>query len=146
MESGGIKDLSGYRYEKAVSNIDVAKMLFASGNYDVALNRAYYAAFDAMRAVNALDGFDSSKHSGVIAHFNQEYVKTGKFPSTTSGIIRNASRLREKSDYEDFYEPDKEETSDAIMDVEVFLNDVKAYLSSREFYSKPHRVPLRRYR
>ena len=131
MESGGIKDLSGYRYEKAVSNIRVAKMLYASGNYDVALNRAYYAAFDAMRAVNALDGFDSSKHSGVIAHFNQEYVKTGKFPSTTSGIIRKASRLREKSDYEDFYEPDKEETSDAIMDVEVFLNDVKAYLKQQ---------------
>ena len=128
MESGGVKDLSGYRYEKAVSNIDVAKMLFASGNYDVALNRAYYSAFDAMRAVNALDGFDSSKHSGVIAHFNQEYVKTGKFPSTTSGIIRKASRLREKSDYEDFYEPDREETSDAIISVEVFLNDVEAYL------------------
>ena len=32
-------------------------------------------ATDAMRAVNALDGFDSSKHSGVIAHFNQMYVK-----------------------------------------------------------------------
>ena len=30
--------------------------------------------------------------------------------------------------YEDFYEPDKEETSDAIMNVEVFLNDVEAYL------------------
>ena len=131
MESGGIKDLSGYRYEKAASNINVAKMLLVFGNYDVALNRAYYAAFDAMRAVNALDGFDSSKHSGVIAHFNQEYVKTGKFPSTTSGIIRKASRLREKSDYEDFYEPDKEETSDAIMNVEVFLNDVKAYLKQQ---------------
>ena len=102
MESGGIKDLSEYRYEKAVSNINAAKMLFASGNYDAALNRTYDSAFDAMRAVNALDGFDSSKHSGVIAHFNQEYVKTGKFPSTTSGIIRKASRLREKSDYEDF--------------------------------------------
>ena len=131
MESGGIKDLSGYRYEKAVSNIDVAKMLFASGNYDVALNRAYYSAFDAMRAVNALDGFDSSKHSGVIAHFNQEYVKTGKFPSTTSGIIRKASRLREKSDYEDFYEPDIEETSDAIISVEAFLKDVEAYLKKQ---------------
>ena len=128
MESGSIKDLSGYRYEKAVSNIGVAKRLYDSGNYDVALNRAYYSAFNAMRAVNALDGFDSSKHSGVIAHFNQEYVKTGKFPSTTSGIIRKASRLREKSDYEDFYVPDKEETQDAIISVEVFLNDVKAYL------------------
>ena len=42
-------------------------------------NRSYYAIFHAIRSVNALDGFDSSKHSGVISHFNQEYVKTGMF-------------------------------------------------------------------
>lgn len=79
MEGGSIKDLAKYRFEKAVSNIKVAKTLYSSGDYSVALNRAYYSAFDAIRAINALDGFDSSKHSGVIAHFNQEYVKTGKF-------------------------------------------------------------------
>ena len=81
-----------------------------------------------MRAVNALDGFDSSKHSGVIAHFNQEYVKSGQFAPTTSAIIRKASRLREKSDYEDFYEPDKEETADTIAKVEIFLKDTEDYL------------------
>lgn len=27
------------------------------------------------RAVNTLDGFDSSKHSGVIANFNHNYIK-----------------------------------------------------------------------
>ena len=84
-----------------------------------------------MRAVNALDGFDSSKHSGVIAHFNQEYVKTGQFPLNTSSVIRKASMLREKSDYEDFYEPDKEETSDIIQKVEGFLRDAEAYLKSQ---------------
>lgn len=128
MADGSIKELSRYRFEKALSNITLAKALYESENYGVALNRAYYSAFDAMRAVNALDGFDSSKHSGVITHFNQEYVKTGKFPPTTSAIIRKASMLREKSDYEDFYEPDKEETADIISKVEVFLKDTNAYL------------------
>lgn len=102
MEGGRIEDLSKYRYEKALSNLTIASTLYNSASYGVALNRAYYSAFDAMRAVNALDGFDSSKHSGVISHFNQEYVKTGIFPSTSSSIIRKASMLREKSDYEDF--------------------------------------------
>ena len=128
MESGSIIDLSKYRFEKALSNIVVSKTLFASGNYGAALNRAYYSAFDAMRAVNAPDGFDSSKHSGVISHFNQEYVKSGKFPPTTSAIIRKASMLREKSDYEDFYIPDKDETADIIAKVDVFLKDTEAYL------------------
>lgn len=130
MADGSIKDLSKYRFEKALSNITVAKSLYETGDYGVALNRAYYSAFDAMRAVNALDGFDSSKHSGVIAHFNQEYVKAGKFPPTSSAIIRKASMLREKSDYEDFYEPDKEETADIIDKVEVFLKDIRIYLQN----------------
>lgn len=60
MEGGSIKDLAKYRFEKAVSNITVAKTLYSSGDYSVALNRAYYSAFDAIRAINALDGFDSS--------------------------------------------------------------------------------------
>ena len=128
MESGSIKTLSKYRFKKALSNIAVAKTLNASGEYCFALNRAYYSAFNAMRAINALDGFDSSKHSGVIAHFNQEYVKTGKFPPATSGIIRKASMLREKSDYEDFYEPEPEETSETIAKVESFLKDAENYL------------------
>ncbi len=132
MENESITELSGYRFGKATANINVAKTLCEAGEYEVALNRAYYAAFDAMRAVNALDGFDSSKHSGVIAHFNQEYVKNGVFPATTSAVIRKASMLREKSDYEDFYEADGEETSDVIEKVESFLKDVEAYLKSKK--------------
>ena len=131
MESGSVKDLSKYRFEKAISNIGIARVLYESGDYDVALNRAYYSAFDAMRAVNALDGFDSSKHSGVIAHFNQAYVKTQLFPASTSSVIRKASMLREKSDYEDFYVADKEETLDTIIKVESFLKDAEAYLRSK---------------
>lgn len=120
MENDSVKDLSKYRFEKACSNIGIAKTLYEAGEYEVALNRAYYCVFDAMRAINALDGFDSSKHSGVIAHFNQEYVKTQIFPTSTSSVIRKASMLREKSDYEDFYEADKEETFDLIVNVERF--------------------------
>lgn len=131
MESGSVKELSRYRFEKALSNVALARTLYQSRDYGVALNRAYYSAFDAMRAVNALDGFDSSKHSGVISHFNQTYVKTGRFVPTTSSIIRKASMLREKSDYEDFYEPDEEETADMIDKVELFLQDVKVYLTDR---------------
>ena len=57
-----IKTLSKYRYEKACKNLEIAQFLYEGESYGVAQNRAYYAAFDAMRAVNALDGFDSSKH------------------------------------------------------------------------------------
>ena len=128
---GKVKDLSKYRYEKAVKNLEIAEDLFEREVYGFALNRAYYAAFDAMRAVNALDGFDSSKHSGVISHFNKNHVKNGDFETVTSSIIRRASMMREKSDYEDFYEPEKEDTEKVIKEVEIFLIAEKAFLEKK---------------
>lgn len=84
-----------------------------------------------MRAVNALDRFDSSKHSGVISHFNKNHVKNGEFDVSTSSIIRRASMMREKSDYEDFYEPQKEDAETVIKEVEEFLAAVKVFLKEK---------------
>ena len=94
MESS-IKDLSKYRFETSLDSITDAKIMFDNGRYKNALNRAYYSIFHAIRAVCALDSFDSSKHSGVISYFNQHYVKTGIFPKDLSKVIRFASENRD---------------------------------------------------
>ena len=60
--------------------------------YSSAVNRAYYAIFHALRAVTALDGFDSGKHSGVIAYFNRNYVKNGIFNKRISKNIDKIGR------------------------------------------------------
>lgn len=124
----GIEELTKYRLEKAKRNLEVVDCLLEDEFYNFAINRAYYAAFDAMRAVNARDGFDSSKHSGVIAHFNQNYVKTGFFNAETSKVIKRASTLREKSDYEDFFEANEEEAKEAYELVKRFVADVETFL------------------
>lgn len=77
---GGLNALSKYRYERSCEELENSKILFGAGKYKLALNRSYYSIFHGMRAVNVLDDFDSSKHSGVIAHFNQFHVKEGHFP------------------------------------------------------------------
>ena len=95
---GTVEELSRYRFETGIEAINDAKLMYENERYKNALNRAYYGIFHAIRAVNALDGFDSSKHSGVIAHFNKNYVKEGVFPKELSKIIRLASENREKAD------------------------------------------------
>ncbi len=70
-----IRELSKYRMEKALEDLKASELLFEEEIYKVSLNRSYYAIFHAIRAVTVLDGFDSSKHSGVIAYFNQKFVK-----------------------------------------------------------------------
>ena len=131
-----VKALSKYRFEKAQKNIKVAESLLDDGFYEAALNRAYYALFDALRAVNALDKFDSSKHSGVISHFNQYHVKTGEFDTSVSSTIRMAARLRERSDYEDFYEPDQDEAKETIEATKELVESVRAFLVTKEVLKK----------
>ena len=74
-----------------------------SHDYKSSINRSYYSIFHALRAVLALDCFDSSKHSGVIACFNERSVKTGVFCKEISKIIRRARLMRENADYQDFF-------------------------------------------
>ena len=77
--AGSLTVLSAHRFKRAKEELSTAELLLHNANFRSSINRSYYAIFHAIRAVNALDGFDSSKHSGVISHFNQEYVKTGIF-------------------------------------------------------------------
>ena len=129
--AGSLKELAAHRFARAEEELGTAELLLKNFSFRSSLNRSYYAIFHAVRAVNALDGFDSSKHSGVIAHFNQEHVKTGEFPKSVSKIIRNASELREQADYEDFYTATREDAEAAFSDATVFIASVREYLSSQ---------------
>ncbi|MFA9464781.1 MAG: HEPN domain-containing protein [Velocimicrobium sp.] len=111
---GSIKELSVYRFEKAKEDLLTSKILLDQQMFKASINRAYYAMFHAMRAVTVLHGFDSSKHSGIIANFNQKYVKEGIFNKEASKIIKGAYMLREKSDYEDFYIASRKETEEQL--------------------------------
>ena len=125
---GSLKDLAYIRFERAHQNLAAAKSNLELGDYKTALNRSYYAIFHAIRAVNCMSGFDSSKHSGVIAYFNQNTVKTGKIDSDYSKIIKSASYCREKSDYDDFYVVSKKETEEQIENAVRFLNEIDGLL------------------
>ncbi len=129
---GSIKELSAYRYSKALEDLKASEVMLKEALYKVSINRSYYAIFHGIRAVTALVGYDSSKHSGIIAYFNQNFVKTGKFDKQSSKIVKSASFLREKSDYEDFYVASKQEAEKQLEDAKIFLSKVKGYLKDNE--------------
>ena len=128
-------DLAIARFEKAMDDYDMAKALQDLGKYRGVMNRSYYAVFHAIRAVNALDGFDSKKHSGVIAHFQQSYVKTKEFDTETSYIIEELKEVRNASDYDDFYVVSQEEALEQFKNAKIFLDKVKDYLISKGVFS-----------
>ena len=128
MEDRLRRELSDYRMRRAQETLADAKALLAVGRVESSVNRSYYAIFHGLRAVTALDGFDSSKHSGIIAPFNQIYVKTGVFDKEISKLIRIAFNTREKADYDDFAEITEQMTIDQAAAAQRVLAAIQRYL------------------
>ena len=124
-------DLSRYRFQKAEEMLTSAKRDMEARDYASANNRAYYAIFHAMRAVLALDGEDFRKHSAVIARFTLNYLKPEILPREYSKLISNASLIRNRSDYEDFYICSVADTNALFSGAVTFCGDVGEYLEQR---------------
>lgn len=123
-----LKQLAKYRMERAYEMLEASTINLLSGQYRTSLNRSYYAILHAIRAVNILDGFDSSKHSGCIAHFNQCFVKTNIIEKRVSSIIRDSSLMREKSDYDDFFIVSEKDAKEQLANAKEFVEIIQAYL------------------
>ena len=124
-------ELSKMRLEIAHERLTTVKAMLELGDYKASANRLYYAIFSAMRAVLALDGFDSKKHSGIIARFRQSYIKTGILDTEMSKIIDDLEVIREDSDYDDFYIILKEDVEIQAKRAEYFVSEVESYLQNQ---------------
>lgn len=127
-----VKELSKYRFECAKEMLDASKENLEIGQYRTSLNRSYYAVFHAMRAVNVLKGYDSSKHSGVIAYFNKNFLKEKLLDRSLYMIIKDTSYLREKSDYDDFFVANFQEAQKQLQNANIFIDSVAAFLEKNQ--------------
>lgn len=125
------KDLCHYRLEKAKKCLTSAKVLMQSGDYCSAANRSYYSIFHSIRGLLALEGIDFSKHSGVMAYFQRNYVKPGIFAKEYSKILTEAFEVRSESDYDDYFVISKEEVEEQIQNAEFFLNGIIKYVEKQ---------------
>lgn len=124
-------DLARWRLEKARKTFSEGQELLDANMYNGAVNRFYYAAFHAARALLAIKGLDSSKHSGVISLFNREFVKPGLISKESAKTLAMAFAERSEADYDDFKEFDEEETKRIKQDIENFMKEAKKYLSKQ---------------
>jgi len=121
--------LAKYRLEQARECLQMADVTMQTSLKN-SLNRSYYCVFHAMRAVLALDKFDSKKHSGIISAFRQRYIKTNIFPRHFSDIIEETFEIRNDSDYEDFFIIAESEAVQQLENARIFLTAVEEYIGN----------------
>lgn len=119
------KALILYRLESAKEKLKAAVDLLGNSDYKDSVSRSYYAIFTAARALLATKQLDSAKHSGVIALFNQHFVKTSIVHKETSKLIEKAKLYREQADYGDFFVVSKEEAEAQIQSAKRFIAEVE---------------------
>ena len=124
-------DLSKYRIQESKDSLIVAENCLNDGFYKDAINRSYYSAFYAIKAIWALDTVDFKRHKDVVAYFNKEYVATGIFQREIGRRLGILKQLREKSDYDDFYIASKEKAEEQLETTKIILSSVEGYLTNK---------------
>jgi len=126
---GTKRDLALYRIETAKADLHAAMVLFQAEEFRGANNRAYYAIFHAISAVQALEGKAYKRHKDAIANFNKDYIRTEVFPRSIGRKIAEAEEIRHASDYDDFYIATKEEAKEQIDTAKEVIQLIEMYIS-----------------
>ena len=133
MNAENMRELAKVRYERAKELIDEASELLQDEHYKSANNRAFYAGEKAVKAALAAIGKDSESHNGVVKTFNMEFIHQpcDFFSRDDLRILQSMERIRNASDYDDFYVANKAECEDQVKKARQLLRSVSTYLESQ---------------
>jgi uncharacterized protein (UPF0332 family) len=119
-----IETIIKYRLERAKESMGDAKQLFENGSLHSVVNRIYYAMFYSVIAL-LLTRHLSSKHSGVRALFNREFVNKGKLDKDSGRFYSEIFEKRQKGDYKDLVEFKREEVEIWLKKGEMFVKKIE---------------------
>jgi uncharacterized protein len=118
-----LEKLARHRLARAKDAFGEGEHLLTKGASMGAVNRFYYVAFYAARAILALRELDSSRHSGVITLFQKHFVKSGLITTDTAKALPRAFEKRQKSDYGDFSTVTAKEARSVRDEVKTFVEE-----------------------
>ncbi len=124
------KDLIQYRLESAREMLHDARVLQENGGSAVSIvNRAYYSVFYAALALLVTADIEPIKHAGVLAKFDELFIRQGIFPKEMSKIIHHAFGMRQAGDYQKSKVITEEQAIEVLKSAEEFVRAVEGKLS-----------------
>lgn len=129
------KDLIQYRLEMAQEMLKDARVLKENDGSPVSIvNRAYYSVFYAALALLVTVDTEPSKHVGVLAKFDELFVREGIFPKEMSRILHHAFDMRQAGDYQKSRVVTEEQAVDVLLSAEKFVKAIEKKLSQEYLY------------
>jgi uncharacterized protein (UPF0332 family) len=125
MAAGNLKESQRW-LNKAGTSLIAAESLMAEGLFHDAISRAYFAMFYAAKALLIRDGFETSKHSAVIATFGREYSRTGRIDSRYHRLLIEGFKRRQKADYDVYWMIDHDTAKAYLTEARSFVRAVES--------------------
>ncbi|MCP9447853.1 MAG: HEPN domain-containing protein [Nitrospira sp.] len=115
---------------KAREKARVARDLYAKGEWDDAISRAYYAAYHAAQAALLTEGQRADTHKGVVTLFGLLLVKTGKLDKRWGKLLSNLKDDREAGDDDALSYLDEDTARRAVREADEFVEAIERYITS----------------
>ena len=117
--------------EKAERIFAEQEALCKAGLWSTLANRLYYSLFHAVNALFINDGLEAVRHKTSHSLFSMHYFKTGILPIDYGHLYNNLQRLREKSDYNCFFDVSEQDIVDGISIAAEFIKAIEQLISER---------------
>ena len=117
-------DYINYRLSKAHEALRDAKLLAENNSWSTCINRLYYTCYYAASALLLKNGVSTQTHNGSINQFNLHFIKTGKIRKELGKLYANLMDWRQKGDYGDLFDFNRETVEPLLKPVEEFLNEI----------------------
>ena len=86
------------------------------------VNRAYYSVFYAALALLVTEDIEPNKHAGVLAKFDELFVRQGIFPKEMGRILHHAFDMRQAGDYQKSRVITEEQAVEVLRSAEEFVD------------------------
>jgi len=117
-------DLINFRLQKSKETLNDAKIMVEIATLSSTVNRIYYAMFYAVNGLLLSKNFSSSKHSGVRALLNKEFINQGMVAKELGKFYSKIFEERQEGDYKDFAKFDSETVKNWLKEAENFINEI----------------------
>lgn len=126
---GSKNDLINYRLLRAEETYEDAQILAQNDRWNSSINRLYYSAYYAVMALLQNSDLKPTTHTGAKSNFSEHFILTNVIPKEFGKIYSQLFTWRQKGDYDDLFDFDREKVMPYFEPVSEFISLIEKELA-----------------
>ncbi len=126
------QDYISYRLKSSKETLEAARLLAKNEHWNSAINRLYYSSFYAISALLYKYNINVNSHAGLKHQFTLHFIKTVIIDKELGRVFIELFDWRQKGDYNDFYDFDKDKTLPLFKPVETLIETVESLIKNKK--------------